>query len=800
MSMSFARALSMALLAWTVCVSQGFAAEPTFEARLQKLAEEFERNRVAYHVPGAAIAVVKGDEVVFARGFGLADIEKATPATADTRFFIGSTTKAFTATLVGMLVDDGVMTWDDPVERHLPYFKLAIDSDNEDARATMRDILSHRTGFPRMSMLWASGSLSADEVLHQAAQAEPYAPYRSRFYYNNVMYSAAGSAAAAAGGESWHKLIDKRILNPLGMKNTQTSIREARGGPSVARGYAWNEHLEEFKLHAPGPDSQGVDAVAPAGSISSTALDMGKWLRFLLSEGAVDGKQLVSTEALQQTWSQQINIGGGVGYGMGWMLRDWQGQRMIAHDGAIPGGFSTVVVLLPESDLGFVVLSNSFPSVFPSLFINLVPNTLLGDWPADDASSESEDFGPYLGKYIANFATFSNEVFTVLERDGHLALDVPSQMVYDLNPPDEDGKRQFTLTDTIAVSFERNDAGDVELLKMYQAGMVFEVLREGVEIVPEIDLDELYKYLGSYQSTAPDLQIRTLIQNNRLAIEVAGGPIFDLHVPDDERRWVSRANAEIVVVFNETDSGAITGMSFYRPGGAPVVSLSASGNADTLPSVEEILALRQAAVSNVPAEAIETTQTSGVVRFPQAAVAGTFQTTTAGDDRLRVDIDLGRFGSIQVVLDGDRAWRGTSFDMEPLLELHGDSYEQVRLSHPSRINGDWTAYFDSISVLRADELAGRKVYVVKLQQGEIAPLRLSVDAETGDVLKIETNLIIPGLGGLPVNIVSEDYREVHGLRIAHRSIESNEQTGRTVYEVEDFVVNLDLADDFFVPR
>ena len=258
MSMSFSRALSMVLLAWTVCVSQGFAAEPTFEARLQKLAEEFERNRVEYHVPGAAIAVVKGDEVVFSRGFGMADIEKATPATADTRFFIGSTTKAFTATLVGMLVDDGVMTWDDPVERHLPYFKLAIDSIDEDARATMRDILSHRTGFPRMSMLWASGSLSADEVLHQAAQAEPYAPYRSRFYYNNVMYSAAGSAAAAAGGESWHKLIDKRILNPLGMKNTQTSIREARGGPSVARGYAWNEHLEEFKLHAPGPDSQGV--------------------------------------------------------------------------------------------------------------------------------------------------------------------------------------------------------------------------------------------------------------------------------------------------------------------------------------------------------------------------------------------------------------------------------------------------------------------------------------------------------------------------------------------------------------
>ena len=93
-------------------------------------------------------------------------------------------------------------------------------------------------------MLWAAGALSPDETLRRAARAEPYAPFRERFYYNNVMYLAAGWAGAAAGGKDWHTLISERILTPLGMTDTQTSIRAARGGPRVARGYAWDENLE----------------------------------------------------------------------------------------------------------------------------------------------------------------------------------------------------------------------------------------------------------------------------------------------------------------------------------------------------------------------------------------------------------------------------------------------------------------------------------------------------------------------------------------------------------------------------
>ena len=777
------------------CAGSASAADPDFAERLEKLAADFERLRIEHHVPGAAIAVVRGDEVVMARGFGAANIEDDIAATADTTFFIGSTTKAFTATLVGMLVDDGKMSFDDPVVRHLPYFKLAIDSDDPKAEVTIRDLLSHRTGYPRMGMLWAGGALDAEGVLRAAVNGEPYAPFRSRFYYNNVTYSAAGFAAGAAGGATWDALISSRIFDPLGMNSSGTSVRKARA--TAARAYSWDEHNETHTRFEPSADSPGVDAVGPAGSITSSASDMAKWLRFLLAHGAVDGKQIASKASMNQTWAFQIAAGPGVGYGMGWMMREWQGQRLIAHDGAVPGGFSTVVALLPDSDLGFVVMANAFPTVFPGVALELVSSTLLGEWPDVAAQDDGEDFEPYLGRYVANFATFSNEVFTVLEKDGRLALDIPSQMVFELKPPDDEGKWYFTLTDTIAVSFEKNASGEVDVLRLHQAGMNFEVLREGVEIAPDIPLDELARYLATFNSATPPLGVRTLIQNNRLAVEVAGGPVFDLHPPDTEGRWSARANEALGIVFKTDDDGTIVGASFHRPGGAPVIELAAASPADALPSIASLLATRAAAVTS-PAPP-RTTQSRGRVHFPHVGIEGAFRITTAGADRFRIDIDLGRFGSTTVVLDGDRGWRGSSFEMEPVREVFGAALEQLIDSHPARVAGEWTRFFDTATVLERSELDGQAVYIVKLQREGGEPIRLSVDAATGDVLRAQTNFILPGVGALPVTSLSTDYREVEGMRVAFRSEETNEQAGRTVYEVEEFAVNVEVDDGFFRP-
>ena len=427
------RGLPADALAQSIVAPQKTA--PALAERLDRLAAEFDRNRIDLRVPGAVLAIVRGDDVIFARGFGVADIEKKTPVTPNTSFFIGSATKAFTATLVGMLVDEGRVQWDDPVEKYLPEFKLAVQSKDPNDRATLRDVLSHRTGFTVPGLLQTNTGLSSGEILRRASSAEAFAPFRQRFLYNNVQYLAAGSAAAAAAGTSWDALVKARILTPLGMAATRTSLREAWTDPRTARGYWWNEAGQRLELVTLETLGNNIDGIAPAGAISSTALDMTAWLRFLLRQGVQDGKALISPAALTTTWTPQIQVGGGVGYGMGWMVRTWQGQRLLGHDGAVRG-FSAYVGLLPDSNIGFVVLANTL-SGLPSIATQLVPQYLLGELPP---ASDAGDLKPYLGRYIANFATFSNEVFTISERSRRLVLDIPSQLESALNPPRADGR------------------------------------------------------------------------------------------------------------------------------------------------------------------------------------------------------------------------------------------------------------------------------------------------------------------------------------------------------------------------
>jgi CubicO group peptidase (beta-lactamase class C family) len=190
--------------------------EPTLEQRLEKLTEDLERARVDAHVPGLSIAVVKDGEVILARGLGLADVEGERAAEAATIYAIGSTTKAFTATLIGTLVDEGTLGWDDPVTRFLPWFDLQVKSDDPEATCTLRDLLSHRHGFTRMGLLWSSGDVPRETILRTAAKAEPFSAFRKEFHYCNVAFLAAGVAAGEAAGSTWDELMVERLIEPWG--------------------------------------------------------------------------------------------------------------------------------------------------------------------------------------------------------------------------------------------------------------------------------------------------------------------------------------------------------------------------------------------------------------------------------------------------------------------------------------------------------------------------------------------------------------------------------------------------------
>jgi len=343
-----------------------------------------------WKIPGLSVAIVRNDSVIYAKGFGVLAAGKATPVDEKTLFEIGSSSKAFTATLIAMLVTDGKMRWDERLTTYLPDFRMYDAVANEGV--TLRDALSHRSGIARGELAWLGAGISRDEVLHRVRFLKPEAPFRSHYSYQNMMFLAAGQAAGKAGGSSWDDLVRQRIFAPLGMTATVASSKGLTNS-NVAAPHGLDHDTAFVK---PPFDA---DNIAPAGAILSSAADMAQWLRFQLNDGVVGGKRLVSSAALRETHTPQILIpstgerGGDTtqvkrftSYGMGWMVEDYRGQLSWQHGGNTLG-MTAAVGMLPEKKFGVVVLSNMQGAALPALIEQYVFDRALGapmkDWSGD---------------------------------------------------------------------------------------------------------------------------------------------------------------------------------------------------------------------------------------------------------------------------------------------------------------------------------------------------------------------------------------------------------------------------------
>lgn len=312
-------------------------------------------------IAGLAIAVVHDDSVVFAQGYGVREVGKPDPVDTHTLFAIGSNTKFFTAVALGTLVDQGKMDWDAPVTTYLPWFQLYDPYVTREF--TVGDALSHDSGLGRRGdLLWYGSAYNRDEVLRRIRYLKPISSFRAKFGYQNIMVMAAGQAGGAAAGESWDSLVTGRILRPLGMAQTNTSVRDLAGLPDVAQPHVWHEGKP-----TPVP-WRNIDNIGPAGSINSNVMDMSHWLRMLLDDGRVGGEQIIKPATLQRIeaphtvmpFSQDslfpsIHF---VFYGYGIGMNDYHGVKVLQHTGGIDGMLSQVA-LIPEKHLGLVVLTNT---------------------------------------------------------------------------------------------------------------------------------------------------------------------------------------------------------------------------------------------------------------------------------------------------------------------------------------------------------------------------------------------------------------------------------------------------------
>ncbi|MHC4945828.1 MAG: serine hydrolase, partial [Planctomycetota bacterium] len=771
----------------------GDDASPSLAVRLDRLAERLEEHCIKQHIPGMAIAVVKDDEVILARGFGMANLEAERPATEETLFAVGSTSKAFTATLIGMLVDEGKLDWDDPVTRFLPAFVPPIDTDEEGAQILIRDMLCHRTGFTRMGMLFGNGKVPRDLIFEVALRAKPWAKFREKFLYNNIMYLAAGTAAEKAGGGTWSALIEDRIFKPLSMDDACTSVSDLREDPCFATGYLWDEIKEEYRPL----EARDLDCVAPAGAINANVLDMAKWIRFQLGRGVFEGKRLISEANLKETWTTQIDIGGGLSYGLGWMLGEWQCQPEVQHGGNIDG-FAAQVALLPESNLGFVLLMNVGYSPLQKSCMAMVWETLLGEWKEAGPLEEDVDYKPYLGKYIANFGQFKDTEYTVKIQNGRLAIDVPGQTVYELKNPNAEGKWLFAISDQIAVSFVRDDTGRIIAMKQYQGGFEMELPRADVEMLPEVPLKDLEKYLGSYYSEEMDETTQMVIKRNCLAFKVPGKKTYMLRAPDEEGRWCFRVLDKIFITFEEDESGRVVGLA-YNEFGKEIKGVRVEGEAEApepLPSLDEILALRKTDVRKQAWEKVNTFKREGIVRFEQAGIEGKLTWFVSGPDRFRQDMDLNAFGCMRSAVNEKAAW--SEAPSGRVDELSGKYRTQELLAHPWAFHGDWRDYFEKIVVLEPVKLKDRKTYRLNLEAKGLPAYTVYVDAETGDVMKADLSMVQPGLDlSMPVTTFFDDFAEKEGLRLPDRIIASSDYMGRIVFEFDGMETGIELEEAIF---
>lgn len=761
-----------------------------FSQRLENLEKLFEEERVKNKIPGLALAVVKDGEVVFAKGFGYSNLEEKTPVDAETLFAIGSSTKSFTSTLVAMLVDEGKMDWDDPVTKYLPDFKMDVDTGDE--QITIRDLLCHRTGFTRMGLIWASGSKTRSEVIEQAMLAKPYADFQEEFLYNNVMYMTSGVCAGRATDSDWDTLISERIFKPLGMKDSTTSIVDAQKDSRLSLGYTWDKDREEF-INLP---MRNLDSIGPSGSINSNVNDMANWIRFQLANGKFDGKSLLSEEAQAETWTRQIGIAGDISYGFGWMLREWGGKKVVEHGGNIDG-FGAQVTLLPEMNAGYVLLTNVTATPLQGGSVSLVFDTLFGE-EAETVEDDPAtiDMGELEGNYIANFGPFKEATMEVKEVDGNLTIDVPGQTTYELKQPDDEGKWYFALTDTIAVSFNRNGENDVISLTMYQGGATPEFVREEFEPKPDLPLAEITPLLGEYRDEEADATVKVSLWKGRLIVDTGAGGVFAFAPPEEgEDLWGMRAAPGMLQIrFAKNDEGKVESMTRIQRGEETEMKRLASEESDELPSVDEVLAKMRGPLLKLRSE-VAGLVIKGQANFIHQGVQGSYDATVAMDGRFSIVQDFGEMAKILELYDGEIAVTDTTVGRRE--ELIGKRFNMMKMQHPLWLAEDLKELYTSIEITGEQLINDEKTVAITFSGEEIYDRTIYVNPESGLVLREDTVLPSDIVGQIPIEVNYSDYREVHGVMLPFKFSSGNPFSGDVEVQIEEIVVMSEIFDAAF---
>ncbi len=418
-------------------------------AKIAEIDAYAQKVQADWNVPGIAISIVKDDKVIFAKGYGVRDMNKPEKVDENTLFAIASNSKAFTTAALAILIGEKkIGGWDDKVSKYLPDFQMYDSWVTHEL--TIRDLVSHRSGLDTFSgdLLWYDTTYSPDEILRRVRFLKPVSSFRSQFGYQNLMFIAAGRIIEKVSGKSWSDFVKERILSPIGMSRTTTSVKDLK------ENFAMPHNESGGKLRAL-PLGNIDNSIGLAGLNSSVA-DVAKWLRLQLNHGTFEGKQIFSKERAGEMWQQNMFLGVNPfpakdapttmfsGYGLGWFLSDYRGRKIVSHTGGLDG-MITQTAMMPQENLGLVVLTNSETSAISFLrnkIFDVFTDAPKRDWSAEALerakqakSRDAEEIKKVDEKRVLNTkpslalndyaGTYTSEMYgdvTVAEENGKLLL------------------------------------------------------------------------------------------------------------------------------------------------------------------------------------------------------------------------------------------------------------------------------------------------------------------------------------------------------------------------------------------
>jgi CubicO group peptidase (beta-lactamase class C family) len=574
---------------------------PATDKRLSGIDATLEKIRQDWNLAGFSVAVVEKDKVIYSKGFGYRDYEKKLPVTPNTLFAIGSVTKAFTASLVGLLQSEGKVDLDKPAHQYLP--GLSFFNDNMTNTVTLRHMMSHQTGLPRHDISWyLFNTASRDSLVQRLHYQEPTAAVRERWQYNNFMFTVQGALVEKMTGKTWEDNIRQKIFQPLGMTRSNFSVQDLPKSDDASLGYEVKGDSTIRKVNY-----FNISGMGPAGSINSSVLEMSNWLIAWINGGKFRGKEILPAPYVSEAITPQAIASAGLPskekpdiqfstYGFGWGMTSYRGHYRVNHGGGIDG-FTSVAAFFPTDSIGVMVLTNQSGSQVPTIVLNTLADRLLGlkpyDWNGDQkkaadkaraqqkqaqaakkrsagTTKPSHPLADYAGAYshpgygTMTLYTRGDSLF-IRTAERQMWLRHNNYDVFDPLPYDPvEGVDTNGLSMNIPIQFRLNVMGEVESLSApFESGLQPIVFKKGSQIAA-VAVTDLKKYEGEYELMGATVKVYT--KGETLYVFVPGQPEYEL-VPNDKHKFALKVISGYYVQFFTDDKGEVTELTFIQPNG-----------------------------------------------------------------------------------------------------------------------------------------------------------------------------------------------------------------------------------------